>query len=181
VGIAGSSRRLGSLGPRRCPAARERVSPTCGSHVSAAVEYQISRDTGRAFAADNSRWLVTQVDDDGNELSGVRLPNISVPLATYTGWSFRSPSIGQPDELLPLTGSFIPFRVTKQDREKASDPRPSIEERYRGRDQYRSLVTDAAMKLVKQGYVLEADVSGVVERALGNWDTLTGGTSLAGK
>jgi Alpha/beta hydrolase domain len=125
--------------------------------------------------------LVTQVDDDGNELSGIRLPNVSVPLATYTGWSFRSPSIGQPDELLPLTGSFIPFPVTKQDREKTSDPRPSIEERYEGRDQYRSLVTDAAMKLVKQGYVLEADVPGVVERALANWEALTGGTFLAEK
>jgi hypothetical protein len=79
--------------------------------------------------------LVTQVDDDGNELSGIRLPNVSVPLATYTGWSFRSASIGQPDELLPLTGSFIPFPVTKQDREKAIDPRPSIGERYTGRDQ----------------------------------------------
>jgi hypothetical protein len=125
--------------------------------------------------------LVTQVDDDGNELSGIRLPNISVPLATYTGWSFRSPAIGQPDELLPLTGSFIPFPVTKQDREKAIDPRPSIEERYQGRDQYRTLVTDAAMKLVREGYVLDADVSRLVERALANWDTLTRGTSLAGK
>jgi hypothetical protein len=125
--------------------------------------------------------LVTQVDDDGNELSGIRLPNVSVPLATYTGWNFRSPAIGQPDELLPLTGSFIPFPVTKQDREKASDPRPSIEERYEGRDQYRTLVTDAAMKLVRQGYVLEADVPGIVERALANWETLTRGTSLAGK
>ncbi len=125
--------------------------------------------------------LVTQVDDDGNELSGIRLPNISVPLATYTGWSFRSPSIGQPDELLPLTGSFIPFPVTKQDREKANDPRPSIQERYTGRDQYRNLVTDAAAKLAAQGYVLEGDVPGVVERALANWDTLTRGTSLAGK
>jgi Alpha/beta hydrolase domain len=125
--------------------------------------------------------LVTQVDDDGNQLSGIRLPNISVPLATYTGWSFRSPSIGQPDELLPLTGSFIPFPVTKQDREKTSDPRPSIEERYKGREQYRSLVTGAAMKLVKQGYVSDSDVPAVVERALANWDTLTRGTSLAGK
>jgi Alpha/beta hydrolase domain len=125
--------------------------------------------------------LVTQVDDDGNELSGIRLPNISVPLATYTGWSFRSPSIGQPDELLPLTGSYVPFPVTRQDREKASDPRPSIEERYSNRDLYRSLVMDSAMKLVKQGYVLENDVPGIVERALTSWDTLTTGTSLAAK
>ncbi len=52
--------------------------------------------------------LVPQVDRDGNELSGIRLPNVAVPLATYTGWNFRNPSIGQPGELLPLTGSYIP-------------------------------------------------------------------------
>jgi hypothetical protein len=120
--------------------------------------------------------LVTQVDDDGNELSGIRLPNISVPLATYTGWSFRSPSIGQPDELLPLTGSFISFPVTRQDREKTGDPRPSIEERFSSRDQYRNLVAESAMNLAKQGYVLDPDVPAVVERALANWDTLTRGT-----
>jgi hypothetical protein len=50
--------------------------------------------------------LVPQVDGDGNEVSGIRLRNVAVPLATYTGWNFRNSSIGQPDELLPLTGSF---------------------------------------------------------------------------
>ena len=64
------------------------------------------------------------VDRDGNELSGIRLPNVAVPLATYTGWNFRNPSIGQPGELLPLTGSYIPFPVTKGAREEARDPLP---------------------------------------------------------
>src|SRR4030095_10631822 len=30
--------------------------------------------------------LVPQVDADGNEVAGVRLPAIAVPLATHTGW-----------------------------------------------------------------------------------------------
>jgi len=46
--------------------------------------------------------LVPQVDGDGNELAGIQLPDVAVPLATYTGWNFRSPTIGQPAELLPL-------------------------------------------------------------------------------
>jgi hypothetical protein len=58
---------------------------------------------------------------------------VAVPLATYTGWNFRNPSIGQPGELLPLTGSYIPFAVTKAAREEARDPRLSIEERYGNR------------------------------------------------
>jgi hypothetical protein len=125
--------------------------------------------------------LVPQVDADGNELSGIRLPNVAVPLATYTGWNFRSPAIGQPGELLPLTGSFIPFPVTKAAQEAAHDPRPSIEERYRSRERYQALVTDAAAKLVQQRYLLNQDVRPVVERALVTWDEITGGALSAGK
>lgn len=125
--------------------------------------------------------LVTQVDADGNELSGIRLPNIAVPLATYTGWNFRSASIGLPDEVLPLTGSFIPFPVTKAAREAAHDPRPSIEERYGSRERYRALVTEAAAKLVQQRYLRSEDAPVVVERALATWDDITRGTALGGK
>jgi hypothetical protein len=125
--------------------------------------------------------LVPQVDADGNELSGIRLPNVAVPLATYTGWNFRSPSIGQPEELLPLTGSFIHFPVTNAAREQAHDPRTSIEERYGSRAQYQGLVTDAATKLVQQRYLLSEDAPDVVERTLAIWDEVTHGTALAGK
>jgi hypothetical protein len=125
--------------------------------------------------------LVPQVDGDGNEMSGIRLPNIVVPLATYTGWNFRSPAIGQPGELLPLTGSFIPFPVTKAAREEAHDPRFSIEERYGSRARYQGLVTDAAARLAQEGYVLSDDVPAIVDIALASWDALTRGTALAGK
>jgi hypothetical protein len=125
--------------------------------------------------------LVPQVDGDGNELSGIRLPNVVVPLATYTGWNFRSPAIGQPGELLPLTGSFIAFPPTKAARDQAHDPRLSIEERYGSRTRYQGLVTDAATRLAQEGYVLKDDVPAIVNIALANWDELTRGTSLAGK
>ena len=125
--------------------------------------------------------LVPQVDADGNELSGIRLPNVAVPLATYTGWNFRSPAIGQPGELLPLTGSFIPLPVTKAAQEALHDPRPSIEERYGSRERYQALVTDAAAKLVQRRYLLNQDVPPVVERALATWDEITGGALSAGK
>jgi Alpha/beta hydrolase domain len=125
--------------------------------------------------------LVPQVDGDGNELSGIRLPNVAVPLATYTGWNFRNPTIGQPGELLPLTGSFIPFPVSKLDRDQAHDPRLSIEERYGSRARYQALVTDAATNLARQGYVLSEDVPAMLELAMANWDELTRGAAFAGK
>jgi len=125
--------------------------------------------------------LVPQVDADGNELTGIRLPNISVPLATYTGWNFRSPTIGQPDELLPLTGSFIPFPATKAAREGTHDPRPSIQERYGSRERYQALVADAAIKLVRERYLLEQDVPAVVEGALATWDETTRGAAAGAR
>jgi hypothetical protein len=126
-------------------------------------------------------FLVPKVDGDGNELGGIRLPDISVPLATYTGWNFRDPSIGQPDEMLPLTGSYIPFPVTRAAREQSHDPRLSVEERYASRATYLGFVTAAALKLIQEGYLLSEDLSGVVGRALMHWDDTTPGMSLAGR
>jgi hypothetical protein len=77
--------------------------------------------------------LVSQVDADGNELGGIRLPEVAVPLATYTGWNFRSPDIGGTSRLLGNTGSYIPFARTRAERETRGDPRKSIEERYPSR------------------------------------------------
>ena len=37
------------------------------------------------------RTLVCRVDADGNEAAGIRLPDIAVPLATYTGWNEYKP------------------------------------------------------------------------------------------
>jgi hypothetical protein len=124
-------------------------------------------------------FLVPQVDGDGNELAGIALPDVAVPLATYTGWNFRHPRIGQPSELLPLTGSYIPFPVTRAAREAARDPRFSIEERYGSRARYQALVTDRAANLIQEGYLLPQDLGAVVDRALTRWDDVTRGTPLS--
>jgi hypothetical protein len=125
--------------------------------------------------------LVPQVDGDGNELAGIQLPDIAVPLATYTGWNFRSPSIGQPAELLPLTGSYMPLPVTRAAREESHDPRFSIEERYGSRGRYQALVTDRASRLAEEGYLLRDDIATVVDRALARWDDVTKGTALSAR
>jgi hypothetical protein len=118
------------------------------------------------------RMLVPQVDRDGNETSGVRMPEVQVPLATYTGWNLRTPEMGAPDELSSMQGSFIPFPKTKAERAEKGDPRPSIEERYASRQQYLDKIEAAARGLVSSGFLLAGDVPKVVERSAAEWDYL---------
>ncbi|MEO8259149.1 MAG: alpha/beta hydrolase domain-containing protein [Acidobacteriota bacterium] len=117
--------------------------------------------------------LVPQVDQDGNERAGIRLPDVAVPLATYTGWNFRKPAIGGSDQLFPLLGSYVAFPATRADRESTHDPRPAIDERYPTREQYLTLVQEAGTALVKDRYLLTDDLPAIVKHAGEHWDLLT--------
>ncbi|HVY64228.1 MAG TPA: alpha/beta hydrolase domain-containing protein [Gammaproteobacteria bacterium] len=120
-------------------------------------------------------YLVPQTDGDGIELAGVRLPDIEVPLATYTGWNFRNPALGGEGALYPLLGSYIPFHNSAASRTAAHDPRPSIAERYASKQAYLDRVQAAAAGLVAERYLLAEDVPAVMDRAGRHWDLLTGG------
>jgi hypothetical protein len=114
--------------------------------------------------------LVPQVDSDGNDLPGIRMPEIAVPLATYLGWNFFSERSGPTTELVALTGSFVPFARTKAERERTNDPRPSIEERYTSKNEYLDLIRKAAANLVEKDYLREEDVPRIVQQAGARWD-----------
>ncbi len=75
------------------------------------------------------RTLVPQVDTDGNEIAGIRLPDIAVPTGTHTGWNLYAPPYPA-GELADRDGSFIAFAATREERERSGDPRPSLAERY---------------------------------------------------
>jgi hypothetical protein len=122
---------------------------------------------GRAF-----HTLVPQVDRDGNDTCGIRLPEIEAPLATYTGWNLRKPVIGAPDVLYDMAGSFIPFPLTKSERLKTHDPRLSIEERYKDRAEYLKRVEAAAAALAGSHYILQRDIPRLTRVAAARWDAL---------
>ena len=113
---------------------------------------------------------VSAVDADGNEVAGVRLPELAVPLATHTGWNLRHPDIGGAEQLLVFAGATLPFPRTRAEREAAGDPRPSIEERYASRDEYLRRVREAARALGAERHLLEEDVELSVEIAATRWD-----------
>jgi Alpha/beta hydrolase domain len=118
--------------------------------------------------------LVPQVDDDGNERAGIRAVEQAVPVATYTGWNFRSPSVGAPKELVSLMGSSVPFAATDAAR-KPGDTRRSLASRYTSKEHYLTRAQSHADTLVKAGHLLTADVPHVMKRMEELWALARGG------
>jgi hypothetical protein len=117
--------------------------------------------------------LVPQVDADGNERDGVKLPEITVPLATYASWNLRDPSIGAPDQRVSFEASYIPLPKTAAERRDRGDPRLSIAERYSGREDYLTRYTKAVDDLVKQRWILPEDRDAVLARGKQEWAEAT--------
>jgi hypothetical protein len=124
-------------------------------------------------------FIVPQVDSDGNDIGGIRLPEQAVPLGTYTDWAFRSEQSGAPNTLVAMAGSYIPFAKTRVDRDKSRDPRLSVEERYGTRSEYMQRVEAAADRLVQERFLLQEDVKPIVEAAGQHWDWTMGPTSIS--
>jgi Alpha/beta hydrolase domain len=113
---------------------------------------------------------VAAVDADGNEVAGIVLPELGVPLATHTGWNLRHADIGGVDQLLVFAGATLPFAKTRREREITGDPRPAIEERYASREAYLARVRTAALALVTDRYMLEEDVETSLAFAARMWE-----------
>jgi hypothetical protein len=110
------------------------------------------------------RALVPQVDADGNESSGLRLPEIGVPLATHTGWNLYRDPYPQ-GELCDRDGSYKAFARTRAEREAAGDPRPSLAERYGDHASYLARFEQYTRGLVQERLLLEEDAARLIERA----------------
>jgi hypothetical protein len=99
--------------------------------------------------------LVSDVDDDGNEVAGIRLPAVAAPTAAYTGWNPRRHVDGLPDVLYEFVGSRLPLQSGRE--------RPD-------RKTYEAAVRAAALALVTDRFLLERDVERTVAEALRFYD-----------
>ena len=109
--------------------------------------------------------LVPKVDADGNDLAGLRRPDdIQTPLATHTGWNHRREGVRNGD-LCGLTGMYIPFAETQDERLASGDPRLSVEERYKNHGGYVKRVVKAAKDLKAQRLLLQEDVAKIIKAA----------------
>jgi hypothetical protein len=110
--------------------------------------------------------LVSAVDGDGNETAGIRLPDITVPVATHAGWNPRDPVTGSPEQIVAMNGLTLWFAPDEATRAARGDPRRSLAERYRDEADYAAKVRAAAARLAAERYLLEEDVDRAVEAAV---------------
>ena len=129
---------------------------------------------GRAYPI-----LIPAVDEDGNELGGIRLPDLSVPVATHAGWNLRHPETGAPEQILSMMGFTNFFPATSEEGQRTADPRKSIAERYPTKQGFLDRVREAALQLASERYIVAEDVEIVVGDCSARYDAALGLTAPA--
>ncbi|MCX6609318.1 MAG: alpha/beta hydrolase domain-containing protein [Acidobacteria bacterium] len=102
--------------------------------------------------------MVPAIGADGNELGGVKMPEVSVPLARYRGWNFLSDPNAPKGYVNDMVGSTLPFSPV------------DVKKRFETREKYQGQVREAAITMLKQRLLLERDLEAVVNRAGQAWD-----------
>ena len=125
-----------------------------GEHADDGVPSLPARFTGAPYPAP-----VSTVDACGNEVGGIRMPDVEVPVATHTGFNPRHPETGGDGQILEYLGSTVPLAPTAAARAATSDPRPSLAERHADREAYLAEVEAAARRLVAARYLLPGDIA----------------------
>ena len=105
--------------------------------------------------------LVPQVSSDGLDIAGIHLPELDVPLATYTGWNLRDPKIGFPQSRASFVGSYIPWSQSE------------LVKRYRDRDEYLGRFTRAALDCLRDRFLVVDDLPAIIQRGGEEWDQAT--------
>lgn len=121
-------------------------------------------DSAPPKAGPPCRVLVPAVDEDGNDLAGVRLPQIAAPLATFVGWSKRAERYGQPRALTRWSGASFPFPATPDEAASAGDPRTSVIERYPSLADYERRIRRVCEDLTDRRLLLDEDVARITAR-----------------
>jgi len=128
--------------------------------ASQGIADNVPPKTGPRYVA-----LVPQVDGNGHDIAGIRLPEVEVPLVTFTGWSVRSPDFS--NTLRRNAGAVWPLPLSKEDRESSGDPRLSIAERYPSRAGYLLRVIECLLELRRDRLLLDEDVATLLDQAAG--------------
>ena len=107
---------------------------------------------------------VPRVNSDGNETAGIPSVQLQVPLGTYLGWNVTSQGF-EAGRGCGFAGGFIPFARTRAERDRAGDPRPSLEERDSDHAGFVAAVEQAVRQQTAKGWLLPDDAARLVEEA----------------
>jgi hypothetical protein len=135
------------------------VPPRAMNDVSPIEDWTNPQPPSRVWQA-----RVPQVDADGNEIAGIRLPDIAVPRGMFTGWNLYKPPLPA-GELADREGTFLAFAATQAEREQSGDPRPALSERYATKDAYVARVQELVNALQRDRLLLEEDAAAYAARA----------------
>jgi hypothetical protein len=129
------------------------------------TDYMLQNDPLNPYLlGDSYQVLFSSVDEDGNQIPGIRLPRVENPIGTYTGWNPRAAGHAE-DDLSANSGSWAPLAVTHDERLLTGDPRLSLEERYGNHGGWVSKVAQTANELVREGYLLTQDKNKIISEA----------------
>jgi hypothetical protein len=132
--------------------------PTINPPVVSPGNYQFDPASTPFFSPDGHPVypsFAPKTDSDGNDLAGVRLPDVTVPVATYTGWALRRGA--QANDGCEGSGQWIPFAATAAARAATGDPRPSVQERYPSFADYDTKIQTAMSKMIQDRLLLCED------------------------
>jgi Alpha/beta hydrolase domain len=121
--------------------------PNSGQSVSFSPPFEDNPNLAPIYPS-----FVPKTDRDGNDIAGVHLADVTVPVATYTGWALRAGP--QANDGCESSGQFIPFPKTEVDGKASGDPRRSVEERYQTLDHYVRRVAHALNRMVEERVLL---------------------------
>jgi hypothetical protein len=117
---------------------------------------------------------VPRLNEFGNEVGGLRLPELHAPLATYTGWNFPDVQTPARNEAIAFIGSFFPLRAAAPGPgappSAREDKRPTIEDTYLTQSRYTEQYRTALETLISQRYLLQRDYDALLTRAGKLWE-----------
>jgi hypothetical protein len=111
-----------------------------------------------------AKGVLPTLDADGNEIGGLHTALRDAPLGTYVGWNVVTSGFRK-GQFCALTGGYIPFAATAEERKAKHDPRPSIEERYGTHAKYVERVRATTMKQVRERFLLQDDAEKMIAEA----------------
>jgi len=130
------------------------------------TDYVLKKDPLNPYKlGDYYSVLFSAVDEIGNEIPGIQLPRVANPIGTYTGWNPRAVGHAEND-LAESYGSWAPLAVSKKERLKTGDTRPSLQELYSGHEEWVNKVRLSADQLVEKRFLLPRDRDTIVAQAL---------------